>query len=211
MGKGANTKVGYTIETQEEMVYAIARHDDRRAFRQLFDMYYPKLLNYAFFILESGIDAQEVVSSLFVKVWSQRNKLSEVNNLESYLYVSVKNLCYNYIRDNRGVILQSLDSEEYAFASTQQNPEKQFLDSELKENILEAIDQLPPKCKLIFRMVREDGMKYAEVAQALQLSVKTVEVQMGRAYAKMRTALMPLVKHQDITPQLKVLKGTKTG
>ncbi len=199
------------MEAIDQIVYAICRHDDRQAFRRLFDIYYQRLLNYAFFILESGTDAQEVVSAIFVKVWNQRKTIGDVKNLDSYLYVSIKNQCYNYIRDNRGLLLQTLDSEEYTFVSSHQNPEKQFLDSELKEKIVAAVEELPPKCRLIFRMVREDGMKYAEVAEQLNLSVKTVEVQMGRAYAKMRQALTPFVQHHDISPQLKVSKDFKTG
>lgn len=199
------------LNSIRRIVKSISEHDDRLAFKEFFDIYYPKLLNYAFYILESRSDADEVVSNVFVKVWDQRKKMMGIKNLDGYLFISIKNLCYNYIRDNKHYTLETLDSEECRLVASFENPEKHFLDIELKEKVLEAIEELPPKCKLIFRMVREDGLKYSEVAKLLKLSVKTVEVQMGRAYSKMRLALIPFVQNHDISSQLKVHRDTKTG
>lgn len=192
------------IETQNEsesiqkIVFSISKYDDQSAFKKFFDIFYPKLLNYAHYILESRQDADEVVSGLFVKIWDQRKKLPDIINLDAYLYTSIKNLCYNYLRDNKEFFLKALEVNECKFIPALENPEKQYLDMELKEKILAAIEELPPRCKLIFRMVREDGLKYAEVATLLELSVKTVEVQMGRAFSKMRAELLPFIQNEDI-------------
>lgn len=196
-------------ETIQIIVLSISKDDDQGAFKKLFDIYYPKLLNYAHYILESRQDADEVVSSLFVKIWEQREKLSDIKKLDGYLYTSIKNHCFNYLRDNKEFFLRTLEVEECKFVPTLINPEKQYLDIELKEKIVEAIEELPPRCKLIFRMVREDGLKYAEVAKLLELSVKTVEVQMGRAYSKMRTALLPFIRNEDI--KLNFLEDKRAG
>ncbi|MEQ6119877.1 RNA polymerase sigma-70 factor [Reichenbachiella sp. MALMAid0571] len=199
------------LDSIRRIVQSISEHDDRFAFKELFNIYYPKLLNYAFYILESRSDADEVVSMIFVKIWDQRKKISDIKNLDGYLYISIKNLCYNYIRDNKIFLFETLDSEECKVITSFENPENNFLESELREKVLEAIEELPPRCKLIFRMVREDGLKYNDVAKLLKLSVKTVEVQMGRAYSKMRSALIPFVQNHDIRSPLKVLRDTKTG
>jgi RNA polymerase sigma-70 factor (family 1) len=196
-------------EAIQEIVFSISKYDDQGAFKKLFDIYYPKLLNYAYYILESRQDADEVVSTLFVKIWEKRDKLPEIKNLDGYLYISVKNQCYNYLRDNKEFFLKTLEIDECKFFPSLENPEKQYLDIELKEKILEAIEELPPRCKLIFRMVREDGLKYAEVATLLELSVKTVEVQMGRAFSKMRTFLHPFIRNEDI--KLNFLKDKRVG
>ncbi|MFT7035782.1 MAG: RNA polymerase sigma-70 factor (family 1) [Cyclobacteriaceae bacterium] len=196
-------------EAIQEIVSSISKYDDQTAFKKFFDIYYPKLLNYAYYILESRQDADEVVSGLFVKIWDQRKKLPDIKNLDAYLYTSIKNLCYNYLRDNKESFLKTLEVIECKFIPALENPEKQYLDMELKEKILEAMEELPPRCKLIFRMVREDGLKYAEVATLLELSVKTVEVQMGRAFSKMRAELLPFIQNEDI--KLNFLNDKRVG
>jgi RNA polymerase sigma-70 factor (family 1) len=196
-------------EVIQEIMSSISKYDDQSAFKKFFDIYYPKLLNYAHYILESRQDADEVVSGLFVKMWDQRKKLPDIKNLDAYLYTSTKNLSYNYLRDNKEFFLKTLEVNECKFIPSLENPEKQYLDMELKEKILEAMEELPPRCKLIFRMVREDGLKYAEVATLLELSVKTVEVQMGRAFSKMRAELLPFIQNEDI--KLNFLNDEKVG
>lgn len=196
-------------EVIQEIMSSISKYDDQSAFKKFFDIYYPKLLNYAHYILESRQDADEVVSGLFVKMWDQRKKLPDIKNLDAYLYTSTKNLSYNYLRDNKEFFLKTLEVNECKFIPSLENPEKQYLDMELKEKILEAMEELPPRCKLIFRMVREDGLKYAEVATLLELSVKTVEVQMGRAFSKMRAELLPFIQNEDI--KLNFLNDKRVG
>lgn len=167
---------------------------DQIAFKAFFEHYYPELLNYAFYIVESRYAAEEIVSSVFINIWQQRSKLVEVKNLRSYLFVSVKNRSYNYVRDNRQIQAHEEDHDRHFLSTSFENPESLYLSEELRKIILDSIEQLPARCKMIFRLVREDGMKYKEVAELLDISVKTVEVQMGRAIAKLKTTLSPYLK-----------------
>ncbi len=172
-----------------EIVLQFAKYDSQEAFKKFFDVLYPRLLKYALYILESKSNAEDVVSGAFVKFWYQRKKLVNLKRPESYFFTSIKNLCYNYLRDNKQFFLKSLETESFDFITTFENPERQFLTLETKEKIQIAIDQLPPRCKLIFSLVREEGLKFQEVADLLDISVKTVEGQMTRALAKLRSSL----------------------
>lgn len=171
-----------------KLLYRIIRGDES-AFKSLFLQYYGELLNYAFSITESKFAAEEVVSAVFINLWQHRKKLKNVSNISSYLFVSVKNRSYNYIRDNHQIQIQESHSDKLVLKTTLENPESIYLSEEIRNTLVSEIDKLPERCKLIFRLVREDGMKYKEVAELLDISVKTVETQMGRAISKLKEGM----------------------
>jgi len=195
-------------ESISETVQQFARHDSQEAFKTFFDVLYPRLLKYALYILESKSNAEDVVSGAFVKFWYQRKKLINLKRPESYFFTAIKNLCYNYLRDNKQFFLKSLETESFDFITTFENPERQFLTLETKEKIQLAIDQLPPRCKLIFSLVREEGLKFQEVANLLDISVKTVEGQMTRALAKLRSSLEQHMS-DELRHHLRISKSAK--
>ena len=195
-------------EDISEIVLQFAKYNSQGAFKKFFDMLYPRLLKYALYILESKSNAEDVVSGAFVKFWYQRKKLVNLKRPESYFFTSIKNLCYNYLRDNKEYFLKSLETESFEFITTFENPERQFLTLETKQKIQVAIDQLPPRCKLIFSLVREEGLKFQEVADLLDISVKTVEAQMTRALAKLRSSLQQHMS-DELRSHLKISKSTK--
>ena len=186
----------YSVETDLEIIiHKISYKDDQIAFRQFFDLYYHRLVNFAYFFLESSVAAEEVVSSVFISLWEKRKSLSNIKRIEAYLFSSTKNKSYNYLRDNkRSIQFKDIDSEDDFLVPIFENPESKLLNEELKVKIIEIIDELPPKCKMIFTLIREDGMKYKEVAKLLDISVKTVEVQMGRALAKLKNSIKPYLQ-----------------
>ena len=181
------------------IIHKIAYQHDQRAFRQFFDLYYHKLLNFAYFFLESSVAAEEVVSTVFISLWKNRKKLPEINRIEAYLFSSTKNKSYNYLRDNKRLIqFRDIDSESDFLVPQFENPETEMLSREFREKIIEIIEELPPKCKMIFTLIREDGMKYKEVAELLDISIKTVEVQMGRALSKIKGSIKPYLHEVDL-------------
>ncbi len=181
------------------IIHKIAYQDDQKAFRELFDTYYHKLLNFAFFFLESSVAAEEVVSTVFINLWEKRIKLPEIKRLEAYLFTSTKNKSYSYLRDNKRLIqFRDIDAEGDFLVPVFENPETEMLSNEFREKIIEIIEELPPKCKMIFTLIREDGLKYKEVAELLEISIKTVEVQMGRALSKIKTSISPYLHELDL-------------
>ncbi len=169
----------------------ITLFNDQSAFRSLFFHLYDFLLACAYAILKNKETAEEVVLDTFVNLWRNRDRLPEINNVQVYLYVSVKNLSLkSATRDNRRYEINWEDwvNEDEATSSTP-SPEELLISNETVTQIERAIESLPPKCKVIFKMVREDGLKYKEIAQILDISVKTIDAQMAIATKKITESI----------------------
>ncbi len=182
------------------IIHKIANQDDQIAFRQFFDIYYHRLLNFAFYFLESSVAAEEVVSTVFISLWKRRKELTDIKRIEAYIFSSTKNKSYNYLRDNKRLIqFKDIDAEGDFLVPQFENPETELIGKELRDKIIGIIEELPPKCKMIFTLIREDGMKHREVAELLEISVKTVEVQMGRALSKIKSSIKPYLHETDLS------------
>ncbi len=168
-------------ESIKLLLRKIVLHNDQKAYKELFVSNYEHLHRFALSILKSKEDAEEVVSDFFINVWQKREALLAIENIKLYFFVSVKNISINKLRLKKksNVVF----SEEYLvhFKSPFFDPSQLLLSKEAVDKILGAINELPPKCKLIFRLIKEDNLKYAEVAGLLNISVKTVEAQMAIA------------------------------
>lgn len=134
--------------------------------------------------------AEEIVSDVFVNVWTKRKSLSHIRNIETYLFVSVKNASLNHIRQV-GTHRPAYLEEEYAEPVTIDDPEKELEKRELISKMDEAINALPPQCRIIFSLIKEDGLKYKQVAEILNLSPRTIETQLVRAMKKLDSLLSP--------------------
>jgi RNA polymerase sigma-70 factor (ECF subfamily) len=171
----------------ENLIHIIEeiKDDNERSFRLLFEHYYPRILRVACYRVKNEELAQEVVMDVFTKLWKYRKKLSEIHNFTNYIFTAVKNQSINYIKKNK-VLIESLDDHQSSCLIEYVEPEKLFLGRELAKEIETAVSNLPPRCQLIFRMVREDGLKYKEVADTLGISLKAVENQLLIAMKRIR-------------------------
>ena len=192
-----------TREELRALILKISEDDDQWAFRKFFEYYHPRLLHFAYFYLESEQASDEIASIVFEGIWNNRKKLPLIERIEAYLFNSVKYKCLNYLRDNRRIHFQDLNSNEVYLVKEVEDPEGQVLHKEFRMKIMESIEQLPPRCKMIFQLVREEGLKYKEVAELLEISVKTVEVQMGKALSRIRNDIRPYVESKDANIYLK--------
>jgi RNA polymerase sigma-70 factor (ECF subfamily) len=161
---------------------------DEDAYRQLFRLFYKPLSKFAYTIVKSMEPAEEIASDIFVNVWKNRERLLEIASLKVYLYVAAKNLSLNYL--NRQKLPHfSLDELDVEMSAGDRSPEQLMITGEMAKKISEAVNKLPPRCKIIFKLVREDGLKYKEVARILDISVNTVDVQMAIAGKKISESL----------------------
>lgn len=174
---------------------------DEKAFRQLFNHFASKLTRFAFSITQDKEAALEMMDEVFVKVWKNRSKLPDITNLKTYLYTSIKNASLNYLSQKARVHHNEFFDLDNLPLADHQSPEQMLIAKEIFKKISNAVDSLPPKCRIIFRLVREDGLKYREVAEILNISVKTVDAQMVIAVKK----ISEKVKfHLDVVPGKKV-------
>ncbi len=130
-----------------------------------------------------------LISDVFIKIWEKRHQLDKVENLSYYLFTAVKNKCLNQLHDVRNREGLDINDAIFEFKSLYHDPEQKLISAEMIGKIQKAIQDLPPRCRLIFKLVKEEGLKYKEVAELLQLSVKTVENQMSLAFKKIGTAI----------------------
>jgi RNA polymerase sigma-70 factor (ECF subfamily) len=147
------------------------------------------LKSFSFAILKSKEIAEEVVSDVLIDVWAKRKQLEAIDDLKMYLYISVRNVSLRRLQQTQKTSVLSLDELEVEFASPDPDAEAALVNAELAEKIQLAIESLPPQCKIIFKMARHDNLKYKEIAQILNISVKTIDNQLSTALKKIASVL----------------------
>lgn len=166
------------------LVHRIALYDDAIAYKELFLLYYTPLVQFSTLITRCRESAEEVVSDVFLKVWDHRSSLTRVENFHLYIYVATKNLSINSLQKSKRAASFSLEDVQVEFKSIYLDPEQLMITSEMFKRLRDAVAELPPRCQLIFKLVKEDGLRHREVAELLNLSLKTVENQMTIALKK---------------------------
>jgi RNA polymerase sigma-70 factor (ECF subfamily) len=174
-------------ETIRSLLDEIAVNNSEKAYKHLFIAMHESLHDFAFGITKSQEDAEEVVSDFFIALWQRRAVLQKIENPRLYFFAGVKNTALNKLSQKRKQSMPPADGWQTRLTSIFFNPEELLLSAEVVKGIMQAINDLPPKCRVIFKLVKEDGLKYAEVAQLLDLSVKTVEAQMAIALRRIRS------------------------
>ncbi|HLK30832.1 MAG TPA: RNA polymerase sigma-70 factor [Puia sp.] len=167
----------------------IARFEDQQAYKELFVSFYGYLSNFAWNFVKSKQISEEVVSDVFIKIWEKRKSLDKIDNLKVYLYVATRNVSLNYLDKKKNISFTDIEDFSTELKSSYSDPEQLLITSDMLLLINKAILQLPPKCRLIFKLIKEDRMKYREVAEVLHISVKTVEAQIAIALKKIGTAV----------------------
>ena len=163
-------------------IFKKIKKGDNDAFSQLFDEYYVSLCFFANKYVSDLDLARSLVQQVFVDLWAKREKLNIHYSPKSYLFQSVKNRSIDYLRKEQ----KHVSVSEFHENSQSQEFHDLLEEAELNERINTSINQLPEKCREIFLLCRFDGLKYSEIAEKLDISVKTVEMQMGIALKKMR-------------------------
>lgn len=166
-------------------INAIVQYEDAHAFEFIFNTFYDKLYRVAYYYMSSDENAEDAVAEVFYKLWNNRKKLNKIENLENYLFFMIRNQCLSTLRAGKKI---NYTDKEYNFSQqiTVTNPENSLISQEFIQYLNDHIRSLPPRCRVIFIMVKEDGLKYKEVADILNISVKTVENQMTKAIGYLR-------------------------
>ena len=163
------------------------RSGDVSAYECLFRHFYPLLVAFAMKYVSEKDVARELVQDFFVRLFEKRQSLKIETSLKSYLYRSVHNSCLNYLsqRAMHDKHIKKIELEK----DVTEDPENAIHTTELQQRIFDIVEQLPSKCRKIFRMNRYEGLKNEEIAEALNLSRRTVETQISKALKILRTKL----------------------
>ena len=165
---------------------------DQNGFKEFYQLQFFKLYQFAYSFVHSKEPAEEIVNDVFLAIWQKRAELSSIDNIQVYLYVSVKNACLNFLRRNNLPVPLSVDDLCVDHFQLVADPESLLIQRELQRQVREAIEQLPPRCRLVFKLVKQDGLSYKQVASILDLSVKTIDSQLCLALKKLALILQPI-------------------
>lgn len=159
--------------------------DDQQAFIAIVHHFQQPLRKFAMAICHSREDAEEIVEDVFVRIWLKRKSIDQINNLRLYLFLATRNNALNYLRAKKGITQLNIDDMGSYLEGGYPNPEQALETAETARRFAEAIEALPKRCRIIFKLLKEEGLKQKEVAEILDLSVKTVENQMAIAIKRL--------------------------
>lgn len=172
------------------------RNGDERAFKKMFQAYYPKLCRFAAEYINSKNRARDVVQEVFLQIWDQRKQWKVRRSLKAYLYQAVRNRALNRVRRKK----TKHEAENYLGHTTegseQRTAEDVFHADALSRQVEKAISELPERRRMAFLLHRRHGLTYKEVARVMGITPKTVENQIGRALKSLRERLAPLFSRE---------------
>ncbi|UZR98174.1 RNA polymerase sigma-70 factor [Chondrinema litorale] len=170
--------------------------EDKAVFRKLHEDYFKRLYLFAKQFISTSQDAEEIVSDVFLKVWNKRASLNEIDNLNSYLYIITRNQTINYLQKKSFKNSYKTNSiTDQLILIDAETPEDRLLYNELNEELQQLISNLPLQCRKVFKLVKEDGLRYKEVADILNISVNTVDNHITKAVKLLRTELSKKFKN----------------
>ena len=155
----------------------IAIHDDQKAFSEFFDCYHSRLIKFASLYVPNYDQAEEIVSEVLIKLLRKRKTFHEIEKFEGYLFTMIKNQSLNFIKQNKKNLSHlSIENLEDFFSTERIDPHEKYLESELRNLLNKTIELLPPKRQMVFKLIKDEGMSQKEVADLMDISVRTVEV-----------------------------------
>lgn len=179
-----------TLSVQEILFLQnrVAYARDEQAYKKLFLHFYTSLFRFSNSIIKNEAAAEELVSDVMLKVWEMDNKLANIDKLNVYLLSSIKNASITYLSKTRtnNIDIEGVDEVHLDIL---ENPESRYIYSELHLRTENAVSELPKKCQLIYRLIREEGLSHKEVINILEISQNTIEAQMRIALKKIRHSL----------------------
>lgn len=158
----------------------IARSNDEMAFKRLYYFYFSRLYYFARSLVGQPEQAEEIVQDVFTRLWKNRASLDIIQHLSIYLYRSVRNGAMNFLESRREPAPEVIDDKALQYASGYRADDS-LLSAEMLQQLTRAIQDIPPKSRLVFKLVKEDGLRHKEVAEILGISVRTVEKQVALA------------------------------
>lgn len=173
------------LAIKDELLFAQMRLNDSKAFEMLFKRHYKPLCRRVNTMLNDEDATEDVVQQLFIKIWESRETLQTPDSVAAYLFTAARNRALNYIKSQS----RKSDNEvplTHLHDEADNKTEEQMDANELQKALYAAIDALPDKRKEVFVLSRFEGKSYKEIAEIMQISVKTVEAQMGKALATLR-------------------------
>jgi RNA polymerase sigma-70 factor (ECF subfamily) len=178
----------------KDVLLKIALNDDHLSFKKVYFAYYDRLFQLAKAITKNHEVAEEIVDDVFMNIWTKRADLIQIDNLTVYLYVAIKNRSLNHISKASHILTTNIDDATIEFKDIAPGIEDVIITADLARTINQTVQKMPVQCQLVFKLVKEDGLKYREAAEILNISVKTVEYHIGNALKKITQSIASTAK-----------------
>ena len=163
--------------------------DNQKAFKDLYCLFFARLFNFAVSFVHKKEIAEELVNDVMVKVWNNRRTVAGIQHFETYLFVAVRNHSLNYLSTYSSYHIAVDPEGIQAKVINLNDPLRELEWKEISFQLDKTIDQLPDQCRAVFKLIREEGMRYKQVAEILNISPRTVETQLFRAIKKLDKVL----------------------
>ncbi|PST82537.1 RNA polymerase sigma-70 factor [Pedobacter yulinensis] len=183
-----------TVQDDEQTRIEQIRNGQKNVFDQVFLDFYKHLHAYAMKMLRDHDAAEEAVQNVFCRIWERRSQLKTGGYLKSFLYRSVHNECLNSLKHQK--VREAFQLHRAGAEAESASLDQDLHAAELQRHLQMAIEALPEKCREVFKLSRLEQLRYHEIAASLNISVKTVENQMGKALRVLRVKLadfLPLI------------------
>lgn len=177
------------MELSEQLIIQRLSSGDLVTYEKVYKTYYNMLYSYAYTMLKNELLAEEVVQSLFLKLWEKKETISIQTSLKAYLYRSVYNACLNMIKHEKTKQQYQQHAVHDMKHTPTDNPHQFAAFKNLEVRLRQALNELPEQCRTVFQLSRFEELKYREIAERLQISEKTVEHHMGKALKQLRIKL----------------------
>lgn len=174
-------------QEQIDAILTRLRASDKAALQELFHTYYPNVCASIHRIIKDRDTVEDLAQEVFIRFWEKRTQLEIKTSIKAYLHRMGINEALGYLRKQKRYQIEEYDVN--TSTELDRSSEEQFLHSELKDQVSAVVDTLPPKCKLVFQLSRYEELSYKEIAEKLDISVKTVENQMSKALKVLRKGL----------------------
>lgn len=181
------------MQNEELFIFNRMVEGDKEAFRFFFEKYYTDLCNMVNIYLHDPMVSEEIVQDVFIYLWERKEEMNIESSVKSYLLRASKNKSLNHIRNEKNKLAIHNRLANFS-GSAVEMPDSVMDSNQLRKVIGAAIDSLPDRCREVYILGKERNLSYKEISAELGISVKTVEVQMGRALRKLREQLKPYYK-----------------
>ncbi|TKG95878.1 RNA polymerase sigma-70 factor [Puteibacter caeruleilacunae] len=183
------------MNVQERKLLNALKQRDLKAYEELFFKYHGRLVLFANKFTGDMQIAKDIVQDAFLTLWDKADHLTINESVKSYLFQSIRNGCLNYnrhlqIRDaaHKDIGTVALQADRELFFQSD-DPYMSLLEKEMEQKIAEVIERMPEKCRVVFKMSRQEYKKNKEIAQELGISVKMVEKHISKALSILRQDL----------------------
>ena len=173
---------------EDKQILDLLKIGDEKAITMMYEKYAEKLYISAYNMLKNKEASEDIIQEVFISIWNKKETLEVKTTLKSYLYACVAYKVYSHFRKNKENFKVEL-LEGFNTQVQYLNPETKLIQDEFINHINSIIDALPPRCKQVFQMSREEQLSHKEIALKLNISTKTIETHITKAIKALRTSL----------------------